>query len=235
MGTTPSVPPSNTPPSHFPSGQKDLCPSCGLRQKGVEAARCRPCHSRFIQEQFTIRPRRAEPAAQKAPKPRRRPFEQIGTPSIKPHLKPILGETAEARRKRIGKQGRKRWQKANPKKERIRRNRMLKRRADRRRQEHQAVPPEAAKLPVGGKFVTITLQLMHRINGLAYGPGQVTVEERVAQGLLGNESAAMRAEMKAVQSRAFIITSGPRGLVRKEIPVGHFNRAMELEPGLAAG
>ena len=84
-------------------------------------------------------------------------------------------------------------------------------------------PPEPAGM------VTVRLFVKHTINGTPYGPGTLTVERGLAQTLMAGESGAVRAEMKAVQPRAYLVKWGPNGPVRIEVPYSQFNKYVERE------
>ena len=76
------------------------------------------------------------------------------------------------------------------------------------------------------KLVTVTLQLRHSVNGISYGPGDVTVSENLAAMFLHTEANTADKELSLVQQRAYIISFTRHGPVKRQVPWAQFDRIL---------
>ena len=81
------------------------------------------------------------------------------------------------------------------------------------------------------KLITVQLQLRHTVNGRAYGPGMVTVSESLARMFQNTEANTADKELSLVQQRAYIITFGPRGPQKRQVPWDKFNQILAGQSG----
>ena len=93
------------------------------------------------------------------------------------------------------------------------------------------VVAQAPKPPKPAKLVTVQLQLRHTVNGKNYGPGMVTVSESLARMFQNTEANVADKELSLVQQRAYIITFGPRGPQKRQVPWEKFNQILNGQSG----
>jgi hypothetical protein len=83
--------------------------------------------------------------------------------------------------------------------------------------------PDLRKAVHKAPKVQVTLQLRHYVNQKPYGPGVVTVSKEMAQQFMQTEQEMAAQELSLVQQRAFIITAGPYGPIKREVPWQRFD------------